>query len=105
MDPGFRWDSESGSCQFFISVSILAQPLRFSALRSVRFLSDRRTRGRPNKARMCGAFYRFRAGGAGGLFPLRSGLGRRLGKLAVHGVGREVGPLGPHTAANSSTVT
>jgi hypothetical protein len=28
MDPGFRRDSESGSCQFFISVWTFAQPHR-----------------------------------------------------------------------------
>ena len=33
MDPGFRRENGSRSCQFFISIWILAQPLRFSALR------------------------------------------------------------------------
>jgi hypothetical protein len=28
MDPGFRRDSESGSCQFFILVRVLARPHR-----------------------------------------------------------------------------
>jgi hypothetical protein len=34
MDPGFRRDSESGSCQFSIAVWIVAQPLRLRIDRS-----------------------------------------------------------------------